>query len=104
MGFIINIHPSEVEFLESRSEDQLTVSAGYAKNLREEVKTKYENFYRKHVDGGFVLDRNCGVCVYKMLAHIFGMYEAHKATLEAAKSMEAEEVVEPIKKPAKKRK
>lgn len=62
-------------FLESRQQDWLTLSAGFARNLDRTLKEKFLDIYHKYINKDFILDFNCQACLFEMLTRVHKLYQ-----------------------------
>jgi len=74
----------EIKFINDHLINFESVKLGFARNIGHDILAQYEQIYRNHLDGQFVLTYWCGSCVLEMLQRLsfyFDNYMENQATL-----------------------
>lgn len=83
----------EIQFLQDNIINFESVKLGFARNIGHDILAQYEQIYRNHLDGQFILTYWCGSCVLEMLQRLSAHYDNYMAS-QATMTIEA--VDEPI--------
>lgn len=64
-----------IQFLEENRLHLEQTKLGFIENLDGGKINEYENIYRAHMDGRFMVTKWCKECVYKMVQRVWHWYE-----------------------------
>lgn len=60
----------EIKFIQDNIINFESVKLGFARNIGHDILAQYEQIYRNHLDGQFLLTYWCGSCVLEMLQRL----------------------------------
>jgi len=91
----------EIKFIKDHLINFESVKLGFARNIGHDILAQYEQIYRNHLDGQFLLTYWCGSCVLEMLQRLSFYFDNY---MESQATLIIETVDEPVLAEPKKKK